>query len=71
MKDIYNAYQTCQKIKVQRQTKSLIPLINLPTIRFNTVHLDLIGPLPVTRRHHEIYNALYTKVLTNIEGTTK
>lgn len=71
IKDMCNECQTCQKSKIQRHTKSAIHPIELPTICFNTVHLDLIGHLPVTRRRHETYNAPYRYALTCIDCTTK
>lgn len=61
-----NACQTCQKLKILGHTKSAIHQIELPTIHFNTVHLDIIGPLPVTWRHYETYSTLYRYVLSCI-----
>ena len=36
----------CQKSKVHRHTKSPIGKFDLPTCRFEHIHLDLVGPLP-------------------------
>lgn len=52
----------------KRQAKSAIHPIELSTICFNTVHLDLIGPFPVTRRYYETYNTPYRYVLTCIDS---
>ena len=37
----------CQKCKISRHTKAPIGNIPLVTKRFDEIHLDLIGPLPV------------------------
>ncbi|KAG8193720.1 hypothetical protein JTE90_005018 [Oedothorax gibbosus] len=36
----------CQKVKVNRHTKSQFAEYKVPDARFSTVHIDLIGPLP-------------------------
>ena len=36
----------CQKSKVQRHTNSPIGQFDLPTCRFEHIHMDLVGPLP-------------------------
>lgn len=38
IKEISNERQTCQKSNIQRNSKSAIHTVELPTIRFNTVH---------------------------------
>lgn len=38
----------CQKSKVQRHTKSAVQHIETPSERFAHVHIDIIGPLPVS-----------------------
>lgn len=39
----------CQQSKVQRHTKSAVQEFDLPSARFQTVHIDIVGPLPLTR----------------------
>ena len=36
----------CQKCKVQRHTVTPLSTFNSPDARFNTIHIDIIGPLP-------------------------
>jgi transposase InsO family protein len=38
----------CQQMKVHRHTKSALTPLQEPTARFQTVHMDIVGPLPVT-----------------------
>ncbi|RWS27919.1 Transposon Tf2-6 polyprotein-like protein [Leptotrombidium deliense] len=38
----------CQKSKVSRHTKSAIQTFDAPDARFAHIHLDLVGPLPVS-----------------------
>lgn len=50
-KDVSNwtrACQECQKNKVSRYTKSLSNQIDVPDERFEHVHIDIVGPLPIS-----------------------
>ncbi|BHF81470.1 hypothetical protein SprV_0702460000 [Sparganum proliferum] len=48
----------CQKNKVHRHTFSPPSTFAVPDFRFNHVHLDLIGPLPPSRRYTHILTAV-------------
>lgn len=41
----------CQRAKIHRHTRSPLHAIPVPTQRFHTVHVDLVGPLPASRGH--------------------
>lgn len=60
-----------QKHIIQRLTKSAIHPNEQPTIRFNTVHIDIISPLPFTSGCYETYNTSYRYVLICIDCSTK
>lgn len=38
----------CQKTKIQKHTKSPLQSFALPSERFDKVHIDIVGPLPVS-----------------------
>ena len=42
---------SCQKNKIQVHTKSPLQHFNLPDSRFQHIHIDLVGPLPVSKGH--------------------
>ena len=48
----------CQKSKVQIHTRSNIPSIPVPNRRFSHLHVDLVGPLPVSGG----FNYLFTMI---------
>lgn len=60
----------CQQSKVIRHTKSPIEPFNLPTDRFQAVHIDIVGPLPPTKAHGEHFNSTFRYLLTCIDRTT-
>ena len=41
----------CQKAKVHKHTKAPLSKFELPTRRFDHVHVDLVGPLPESQGH--------------------
>ena len=41
----------CQRSKVWRHTKTPVLKIPIPSNRFEHIHMDLVGPLPVSRDH--------------------
>jgi Integrase zinc binding domain/Integrase core domain len=41
--------QYCQRAKVTRQPLAVVQPIQVPTVRFSHVHLDVVGPLPCTK----------------------
>ena len=53
----------CQKFKVTVYTKSPNVKIEIPKCRFEHIHMDIVGPLPVSRG--------YKYLLTIIDRTTR
>jgi hypothetical protein len=45
-------WQFCQRAKPSAQPKSAVQLIPVPIQRFSHVHVDLVGPLPVSTDGH-------------------
>jgi transposase InsO family protein len=54
----------CQRAKVVKQPAAAVQPIQVPTVRFSHVHLDLVGPLPATRE-------CYTHLLTTVDRSTR
>ena len=46
--------QSCQRNKVNRHTQSPLQAFPMPDSRFTSVHIDIIGPLPVSRGYRYI-----------------
>ena len=46
MKQWVNECTSCQEAKVHRHTKSASGLFDVPSARFEIVHIDIVGPLP-------------------------
>ncbi len=53
----------CQRSKVQRHTKAPLSPIEVPTQRFQHVHVDLVGPLPISQG--------FTHLLTVVDRFTR
>lgn len=53
----------CQKAKVNRHTKSAFGKFNVPSSRFDHIHIDLVGPLPVSNG--------FTNILTVVDRFTR
>ena len=53
----------CQRSKVHKHTKAPLSQFELPTRRFDHVHIDLVGPLPESQGH--------TYLLTMIDRFTR
>lgn len=49
IRDWVRTCTACQRIKVQRHTKPPWGKFPLPDARFDTIHLDIVGPLPPCR----------------------
>lgn len=54
---------SCQRTKVHRHTKSPVEQFPLPRKRFDHIHIDLVGPLPISNN--------YTHVLTVVDRYTR
>ncbi|XP_053734725.1 uncharacterized protein LOC128767052 [Synchiropus splendidus] len=53
----------CQRAKVQQHTKAPLEPFEIPTKRFDHVHVDLVGPLPPSQG--------FTHLLTVVDRTTR
>ena len=64
---------SCQESKIHRHTKSGIQEFSLPSSRFETVHIDIVGPLlPVTPANESNTHASpYRYLLTCIHRATR
>ena len=62
---------SCQCSKINRHTKSQITNFELPSPRFQTVHIDIVGPLPPVRNNSDPYLSPYRYVLTCIDRATR
>ena len=58
------ACQQCQRAKVTKQPAAPVQPIPIPQSRFSHVHVDLVGPLPVS-------SDSFTYILTIIDRTTR
>lgn len=54
---------SCQRSKIQRHTKSKFEKIELPGNRFEHVHMDIVGPLPISEGNQYILTVMdrYTR----------
>ena len=63
--------QACQKSKVQKHTKSAVQTFHLPSERFENIHIDIIGPLPVAKNLTDNFISPFRYVLTCVDRATK
>lgn len=61
----------CQQSKISRHTKSAVNKFDLPSSRFQTVHIDIVGPLPTVQNPSDPYISPYRYLLTCIDRTTR
>ena len=61
----------CQQSKIHRHTKSAVSNFDLPSSRFQTVHIDIVGPLPTVQNPSDPYISPYRYLLTCIDRTTR
>ena len=61
----------CQEAKVNRHTKSPAQSFSLPSPRFQTVHIDIVGPLPTVKSLNSPDNSPYKYILTMIDRATR
>ena len=62
---------SCQQAKIQQHTKSEKTPFNLPSSRFETVHIDIVGPLPPVKSFGETYISPYKYLLTCIDRASR
>ena len=61
----------CQEAKVHRHTKSANGLFDVPSARFEIVHIDIVGPLPPSFQHGQPFSSPYRYLLTCIDRATR
>ncbi len=61
----------CQQAKTHRHTISPVSPISTPTDRFQTVHIDIVGPLPPATLPNYPYPLPYSYLLTCIDRATR
>lgn len=52
-------------------TKSAVQEFDLPSACFQTVHIDIVGPLPLTHNESDPYLSPYKYLLTCIDRATR
>ena len=62
---------SCQEAKIQRHTKLPVQNFHLPSPRFATVHVDIVGPLPPVRNHNDPNGTQMRYMLTMIDRATR
>lgn len=63
--------QSCQQNKILRHTKSNVKTFDQLSERFQTVHVDIVGPLPSVVPKNEMYPSHYRYLLTCIDRSTR
>lgn len=71
IREMVKACEKCQQSKIHRHTKSEITHFNLLSSRFETVHIDIVGPLPPATQENSTYPAPYRYFLTCIDRATR
>ena len=60
----------CQEAKINRHTKSEVNFFQLPSPRFQTVHIDIVGPLPQVTNLNDSSSS-YRYLFTCIDRNTR
>ena len=71
IKELCASCTVCQQAKVYKHTKSPIQMLEIPSTRFHTVHIDIVGPLPPEKSPNSSYISPYRYILTCIDRTTR
>ena len=61
----------CQQSKIHRHAKSAVSNFDLPSSRFQTVHIDIVGPLPLVQNPSDPYISPYRYFMTCIDRATR
>lgn len=61
----------CQRSKIHKHVHSPIQNFVLPSERFQSVHLDIVGPLPAVQNRNDSYSSPYKYLLTMIDRSTR
>ena len=62
---------SCQQAKIHKHTHSPVTHFNLPSARFQTLHMDIVGPLPTVRNPTDPYVSHFRYILTFIDRSTR
>ena len=71
IKDWVRRCTSCQQAKVHRHTKSANGLFDVPSARFEIVHIDIVGPLPPSFQNGQPFSSPYRYLLTCIDRATR
>ena len=71
VKSFVNSCLSCQQAKVSRHTKTPIEPISASSDRFQTVHIDIVGPLPPATLPNYPYPLPFHYLLTCIDRATR
>ena len=71
IKQFFRECVDCQQSKIIRHTKSEVQHFSLPSERFQTVHIDIIGPLPPVKNIENPYISPYRYALTCVDRATR
>ena len=64
--------QECQQSKIHKPTKSEVHPFHLPSDRFETVHMDIVGPLPGCKANSDdAFISPFRYILTCIDRATR
>ena len=61
----------CQESKINKHVHSSVQNFDLPSDRFQTIHIDIVGPLPSVRNRNNMYSSPYKYLLTMIDRATR
>ena len=62
---------SCQSAKVQRHTKAPLSDFDPVSSRFETVHIDIVGPLVPSKQHGKTFTSPFRYLLTCIDRATR
>lgn len=71
VRNFAKACHSCQQSKVSRHTKSEVNHFSKSFGRFETVHIDIVGPLPLVKTHNEPFHNPNKYILTCIDRATR
>ena len=63
--------QSCQSAKVTRHTKTNPASFGTLSDRFETVHIDIVGPLPPSTAHGQSFTSPFRYLLTCVDRATR
>ena len=63
--------EACQRAKITRHTRSEVSDFKLSGDRFEIVHIDIVGPLPIAYEYNDSYSSKFRYLLTCIDRATR